>query len=377
MFLELQTREQSNRYRVLLSKVASLSRLFSDANEPFIYYRAVENIFCNSFQARNISRSDVSADAVKDGRGFAIKTFLRKGRVDSLEKIAEFNNDESSFRNLNTQQKIERISQLRNERLQFTIRKYALNDMIYHCVKRDRGRILIYEEPVFEINMDEINIQEESQKRIKFSDSTQEYSFNNSKSTLYKRFHEQNVLMNFNVSILQDPIALIENIVHDNNLTISGIREEPHVFLPLYSTTSEQKYVPEKSGLNQWNAAGRPRKYNEIYIPIPIWIHRKFPRFFPNRDCEFNLTLPNENILRAKVCQDNGKALMSNPNTALGEWLLRDILSIEEGVLLTYDRLRELGVDSVVIYKHGRRDFSIDFTIVGSYDNFYNDYRNT
>ena len=33
--------------------------------------------------------------------------------------------------------------------------------------------------------------------------------------------------------------------------------------------------------------------------------------------------IPNGSYLRAKVCQDGNKALMTNPNSNLGKWLLR------------------------------------------------------
>lgn len=130
------------------------------------------------------------------------------------------------------------------------------------------------------------------------------------------------------------------------------------------------KNVPEKSGLNQWHASGRPRNPNEIYIPIPAWIHRKFPDFFPNRDVAFELTLPDRNILSAKVCQDGSKALMSNPNMALGKWLLRDVLNLKEGNLLTYEKLQTIGLDAVVVYKIDSEHYDIDFTRTGSYEKF-------
>lgn len=128
--------------------------------------------------------------------------------------------------------------------------------------------------------------------------------------------------------------------------------------------------MPEKSGLNQWNANGRKRKYNEVYIPIPIFIRKNFKGFFPSRDKTFDLLLPDGKRLNAKICQDGGKALMTNPNTDLGEWILRQVMNLNEGEILTYARLEELGIDSVVIYKEENNMYSIDFTKIGSYDEF-------
>ena len=84
----------------------------------------------------------------------------------------------------------------------------------------------------------------------------------------------------------------------------------------------------------------------------------------------FDLQLPDRSILDAKVCQDNSKALMSNHNKKLGEWLLRQVMDLKEGQLLTYERLEKLGIDSVIVYKHSESYYSIDFREMGSYDQF-------
>lgn len=120
------------------------------------------------------------------------------------------------------------------------------------------------------------------------------------------------------------------------------------LYLPLYSRTGKI-HVAEQSGLNQWNACGRPRNFDEVYIPIPSNIHRSFPHFFPDRNTYFALFLPNKDVIISKVCQDNGKALMSNPNSDLGKWILRDVLNVEQGKLVTYQMLEEQQIDSVVI----------------------------
>jgi hypothetical protein len=70
------------------------------------------------------------------------------------------------------------------------------------------------------------------------------------------------------------------------------------------------------------------------------------------------------------ICQDGDKALMSNPATKLGEWLLRDVLKIKKGELLTYKKLKKLGIDSVVIKKIDDANYSIHFASVNSYEDF-------
>ena len=85
---------------------------------------------------------------------------------------------------------------------------------------------------------------------------------------------------------------------------------------------------------------------------------------------EFELTLPDRTTMSAKICQDNSKALMSNPNSALGKWLLRDVLNLRERQLLSYDKLQSIGLDTVVIYKINNGHYDIDFTRIGSYEKF-------
>ena len=64
--------------------------------------------------------------------------------------------------------------------------------------------------------------------------------------------------------------------------------------------------------------------------------------------------------MSAKICQDGGKALMSNPKKELGKWLLRDVLHLKEGELLTMEKLNRFGFDSVIITKIDSENFKID-----------------
>lgn len=374
MFLEYQPKEQIEHYERLLKSVGSLSKLFSESPEPYLAYRATENIFCKAFEAENLSRSDVSVDASKNGIGIGLKTFL-EGNGKTMQKIAEFNSEHESFRSLDNENKIRRIAELRNARLEITKRLFGLNDLIYQCITRQVGKILVYEVPMHTINIDNIKDIKISSggSSIQFSDPSAEYSFNVSKSTLYMRFNTpENILANISVRILEDPFGEVDKLVSEVGLIFASIKVQPHIFLPLYSMRGGIN-VPEHSGLNQWNAGGRSRHPNEIYIPIPAWIHRKFPGFFPDRDRAFELTLPNRSVLSAKVCQDNSKSLMSNPNQALGKWLLRDVLNLAEGEILTYNKLQTIGLDTVVVYKVDEGHYDIDFTHIGSYENFLNE----
>lgn len=378
MFINTQEAKNKEYYEKMLKAAGSLSNLFSDSPEPYLGYRLVENLFCKSFDADNLSRHDTSIDAAKDSVGIGVKTFLYKNGK-SFEKIAEFNRELDLFKGLDTEQKIQKVAELRNERIDFAKRAYNLNGMLYHCVARASGKILVYETPMQTIDISRIGNISINRNTIRFSDGSNFYGFNISKSTLFKQFIADSMLMDFSVQIITDPFEALEKLFRETlqDLVFAPIQQVPHVLLPLFSLKDGDKYVPEKSALNQWNAGGRARNISEVYLKVPAWVHQKYPNFFPSRDTKFTLKLPNKSQLRAKICQDNGKALMSDPNVDLGKWLLRDVMKLKDGELLTYEKLESLGLDSVVIYKHDQENFSIDFSRIGSYDEFVQEAENT
>jgi hypothetical protein len=123
--------------------------------------------------------------------------------------------------------------------------------------------------------------------------------------------------------------------------------------------------------LNQWNAAGRRRDPNELYIPYPAEDRERTIGFFPPRHTVFNLILPDGTEIPAKVCQAGGKAIMSKPNKILGEWLLRNIFELQEGTLITYQILEIFGIDSVIFTKVSELNYTIEFSELGTYEDFY------
>ncbi|MDX5883525.1 MULTISPECIES: restriction endonuclease PLD domain-containing protein [Bacillus cereus group] len=378
MLYNRQTKSNQQKYIEMLRSTGALSNLFSESDAPYLVSRNVENTYCVALQADNLGRADCSADASLDGVGVGLKTFLH-GNGRTLQKVAEFNKDSKLYRDKSPKEMIITVAQLRNQRIEFTKRTYGLHDMIYHCVTRKPGNISLFEVPMDLIDIQNIkNITVSNKNIITFQDGINEYSFNVTKSTLYKRFYMENPLAEIDVQIIKDPYTTLAQLFNLNNNYIQSSpttsklsnKEREFIVLPLFSDRGAKRHVPEKSGLNQWNAAGRLRNPNEVYIPIPVWIHKVFPTFFPPRDESFDLSLPDKAILSAKVCQENSKALMSNPNSALGEWLLRKVMDLKEKELLTYEKLETLGIDSVAVYKHGDTDYSIDFCEIGTYDEF-------
>ncbi len=315
--------------------------------------------------------------------GVGLKTFLN-GNGKSYQKVAEFNKERELYNNTNNIDHIVKtVSDLRNKRITSTQRIHKLDDIIYHCVSRTDNKFLIFEEKMDLININKINRISNKNNSITFEDGLNEYNFNLSKSTLLKRFYTPSQAKIVEIDIIKNPFDLLENLFKKYKEEIEAIEKEKtkyeFVILPLYSSRTGN--VEERSGLNQWNANGRKRDEDEIYIPIPSWIHKTYFDFFPTVDENFNLILPNKEIISAKVCQsysvminnkkvNKGKSIMSNPNSALGKWLLRDILRIPYGKVVQTNDLYEIGIDSVEIKKIDNKNFEINFKKQGSFEEF-------
>ncbi len=364
MFFTNQATSHKNNYEEYLKTVGSLSNLFSDSSTPYLYYRLAEKVFCRAFEADDLSRSDVAIDAKKGLLGIGLKTFLL-GNKKTYQKVAEFNADRHLYDALPPLLKVKKIAQLRNDRIGFAERTYALDSSIYHCIVRKEGQFLVFEEVMDYINVENIVLTKEGKSSLQFTDGVHSYSFSLSKSTLLKRFDIKKPSYAFDVAIFQDPLLEIQKLVKKTKLALNTNAYIETVYLPLYG---KEKLVFPNSGLNQWNAKGRKRHISEVYIPIPSFIHKKFPSFFPDKTVTFTLKLPDGKILQAKVCQSGGKALMSSPNKDLGEWILRTVLDWKEGELLTYQKLEEVGIDSVRIDKVTDTLFEINFTSVGTFE---------
>jgi hypothetical protein len=372
-FIDEKNLKSNNNYTNYLKAICSLSRLFSESNIPYLHYRIAENIFCKAFNAENLSRDDLAYDARIGEIGIGLKTFIDKGT--NQEKITELNMFSNQLRKLSGKKLAVTLSELRNQRIEFANRTYGIKSAVYHCVARKKHQLNIFESDYDLIDIANIKKIKTQGAGISFEDGKNEYSFNFSKTTLFKKFYTPQNATLISIEILDDPLQLILHLFNQQikrfiKEKIAGVN---FVILPLYSLRESKmghKIVPEKSGLNQWNAGGRPRDKSEVYIPIPKIIHNKYPQFFPRRETSFNLYVPTGEKLSAKLCQENSKALMTNPNNALADWLLRRLLKLKEGELLTYDRLKLLGIDSVRITKIDKQNYKINFTKIDSYENF-------
>lgn len=369
--------ENDGNYLKLLSAVSKISGLFSESAVPFINYRVAENIFCRSFDANNLSRSDTAFDADFNSIGIGLKTFISK-TDNSTEKVAEFNSLSRVLKNYKGKELALKLGEFRNERINLANRVYGIKSSLYHIVARREKELLLFETDYNQIDVTNINSVKSSKASLQFEDGHNFYSFNFSKSTLFRKFIIPANAFRLPIDIIEDPYSLLLDLFSRNQYkpaTDKLVKGVNYVVLPLFSTRNLNNIeVGQSSGLNAWNAKPRPnqerRPYGEMYIPIPREIHKNFPCFFPEKHESFNLEIPTGEVFSAKVCQQNSKALMTNPNSALEKWLLRGILQLKEGELATIEKLNRLGFDSVIIIKENNENFKIDIMKTGSYNKF-------
>ncbi len=415
------------RYATLLRLVASLSRLFSDNDAPYVDSRFVERLFVQTTGATDLGRRDISFDAQFDDMGIGVKTFLAGTGNSKREKVAEFTAyaRDGRFSGLSRKDLVYEVVAARNDRVISDANELGINleKSMYHCLIRMPGGAVVHEEAYGTISVGSltptnssgapVESWDEMGSGVYFTDGKDNYSYSIAKNVLMKQFVFDRHANFIPIDIIENPLGGLEEmiggsashdvpivnsfstpneqtskfdaIVAENICLLPGV---DYVVLPLYSSRNELNEVPKKSGINQWNASGRARKFGEAYIPIPITIHRRFPGFFPPRDSVFELKLPNrKEYVSAKICQDGGKALMTNPNYLLGEWLIGvlhpsipssqfkenavDVDPIEYGDLLRIQK------DSVRIVKQsidGENKYAIEFASIGTYEEFLSDF---
>lgn len=393
-------------YSKYIKAVAGLSGLFSDSATPLINYRTAERLFTKVSAYSDESRKDCSFDAVSpDSKiGVGVKTFTCTSVSDvSNEKVAEFSKAAylKELMGLKGKALATKVGEFRNQRILSDVRELELEmaNSYYHCLVRIPGGVVVHEEPYELLDLNNLTPLTRTGKStsswasgdgetIYFTDGKSKYSFHSGKNTLFKKFDLKTYSTSAVIStnIVADIFDRILNFFQIGSLVgseagslkLSIADDSDFVILPLYSTRS---HAPgEKSGINQWNAGGRQRSFGEAYIPVPADVKKLKPNFFPARDKKFKLLLPNGQNIKAKICQENGKALMADPNTDLCDWLFRMIdgdLAIAAARLAnsnpyTYEDLLKIGKDSVEIRKtrSGPADYELRLAPVGSYEEF-------
>lgn len=387
------------KYQTLLKAVASMSRLYSDSDKPYLNSRFVEKLYVYSSTSKDFSRRDMSFDAqTSQGAGVGVKTFVANSfKVAKHEKVAEFTADATrgEFKNLPNDELAYKVASFRNARVSSDARVYEvdMDNSFYHCLVRASDGCVIHEEPYSLIDLEKLELLSklDAPGNPKFSDGINTYSFSLSKNTLFKTFdlqkHKNSPVIE--VRLIEDIFErLLQGAFGLTDLPALGIRNLedsaasaevlPSVVLPLYSTRTKQ--VEAKSGINQWNAGGREREFGEAYIPHPSEVRRQYPNFFPPKDEPFTLRLPDGTQMSAKVCQADGKAIMSNPNSQLCDWLFKMIDESPEvskarmanGRAYTLSDLHRVGRDSVKIslVDADKRIYELEPMPVGSFEKF-------
>ena len=273
MILNRLPKHQVGSYKKLLKGSASVGRLFTDTNIPVIPPRGAEKVFGNAFNARMVGGDDTSIDAIIARIGIGIKTFRNDS---SKQKIAEFNNLDlypfsNDFKKLAYQ-----VSEYRNRRIEETVKRYEIdnNELYYHYTTRHPKCIQIHECAMEKVNINQLTIENIDSNRVLFSDGKSNYTFYQSKSVLMKKFDVSNPIIELKYDFLNKSVKTRKNIDYLFDKLLNNNREE--VILPLYGKNFK---VWPSSGLNQWNAKGRKRHIDEVYIPIPRSIHLTYPDF--------------------------------------------------------------------------------------------------
>lgn len=379
--------EQQNEYVHFLKVFGALSGLFKDhsagdnARKPFLHYRNHEQLYARTFDVIDLTRKDSAFDVVFADEtqrvGIGLKTWIHTNDF-TYQKVAEFNKDAPELIHPliaqgDAKEVVKKVAELRNERISLDKRLYKTDQEIYHYVTRDDDYMYINETTYDYIDIENIEVTKETKTTYHFTDQQNNYRYYNSKSVLLEEFDasENKRLASIPIQQYDDPFLLLESLGN-----VEGSQKKtgnPYIYLPIYADRSMK--VNEKSAFNAWNAAPKnknsksPRPAFEAYIPIPIWVHRAMPNFFgfdPLNPEElstaesFNLHLPSGETIPARITQQNGKSLQTNPQSVLGKWILHDVFGLDAYEQLTNEHLKALGVDSFRIEKIDTENFKID-----------------
>lgn len=369
--------EQRRSYQKAIAAASSLSRLFSD--NLYLNSKLMERAYCRYLPADNVALDDVPIDAklhLSDGDyGIGLKTFgIPQGSRIKSEKIAEFDKLKRSYTHDATEDANLVISAW-NKRLKETCSIYGIDNFTYHCLTRRGNTVGIIECGFFDIDPTDIT-PKRTTGGFAFESNHVRYSYNYGKSVLMRSFDVMNPIIQFDVKVLEDPFDLLNKLYDD-----LPDKPEPkqHLVLPLFSYSGKTPMVFTRSGLNQWNAHGRPRSLREVYIPYNMREQEAVPGFFPDYVSapkslkkHFTVHLPNGKTIEASRCQTGGKGIMSQDNSDFGDWLLHDVLEIPPGKLVTLDMLEERHINAVIFTKNSDDDFDLDFTYVDPYADGFN-----
>lgn len=425
---EKYSEEDRKEYIRFLQLYGALSNLFRQKHGDLIPYldsKFQETVFAKIFKSENIDIGNTPHDILSifdDKRiGIGLKTWMNsRPSFQKVMQLKRYKHDIQEIIDYNDLSLLaQKISEIKNERMVSDYERLGLAEdtNIYHYVTRDEGLFTLHESSYPLVQLDSLKDFKLTPTAFQWSDGLKEYKFTFGDSQIWQKFDsskpDTTILEKFRVDIINDPFEFLmdsySNYVISTN--VNSKDDIVEVFLPLYSFS--EKEVPISSGLNAWNGAPKsknsntPRPLNEVYIPIPRIFHKKNPSFFiddifkfekyqkeytgpkENRpQLRFRLVLPNGKEIPALIGQQNMKSLQSGSQkeidpltgkrygqSALGQWLLIDVLGLKERTLVTREWLMKKGTDSIRLWRK-KRDYSkiyIDIAPIGSFEKFMND----
>ncbi len=414
---------QREEYIKFLQIYGALSNLFLQKKGnviPYLDSKYQETIFAKIFNCKNVDIGNTPHDVLsvfgKTRIGIGLKTWM--GSNPSFQKVMQIKSykDEIHEDLEDVEALAYNISVIKNNKMKSDYERLGLTENlnIYHYITRDKGKFTVNESAYPLVDINKLTNVNKTSTSLSWSDGRKEYKYTFGDSQIWQKFESTRndtfTLRQFEIKIIDDPFSfLLESFskINDSDIVVEEFEE---VFLPLYSFSSDE--VEEKSGLNAWNAAPKnknnenPRPLNEVYIPIPIDFHKKVPNFFTENifrvieqrknknerdekknEVRFKLQLPNGKIIPALVTGDNMKHFQSGSNSerdengklygqsALGQWLLCDVLGLRDRVLVTREWLKKRDTDSVRLWRK-KNDYTliyIDFAPIGSFNSFIKD----
>lgn len=415
-------------YIQFLQLYGALSNLFRQKHGDLIPYldsKFQETIFAKIFKSENVDIGNTPHDILSvfgDERiGIGLKTWMNSSP--SFQKVMQLKRYKNEIDPLikygDLSLLAQKISSIKNEKMISDYERLGLSEdsNIYHYITRDEGTFKIHESSYPLVQLDHLQGFKATDTAFHWNDGLKEYKYTYSDSQIWQRFDSSKpdtlLLETFSVDIINNPFDFLMESYTDyllSNPKLNKASDIVEVFLPLYSFREQE--VPQSSGLNAWNGAPKSknsqtlRPLNEVYIPIPRDFHISNPDFFiddifkfekyqkqyigpkENRpQLRFRLVLPNGKEIPAMVCQDRMKSLQSGSQTeidpstgkrygqsALGQWLLVDVLGLKERTLVTRNWLEKKGTDSVRLWRK-KEDYSkihIDIAPIGSFEKFMN-----
>lgn len=428
------SKKEKEEYIKFLKIFGALSGLFKDnqeganAKKPYLYYRNHEQLFAKVFKVEDLTRKDSAFDALAvfgdDRIGIGLKTWIHSKDI-TYQKVAEFNKlaptiitpliaEGDNFKI------VREVAKLRNERIMLDKRLYKTNREVYHYITRDDNVMNIIETSYDLIDMDSIEFIKTDGKTYNFKDKLHNYKFYKSKSVLLEEFDASKgeIIETISINQYDDPFELIEMITipQNNDINILKSRDicigdkrytelisensdniyetvvnknnsNKVIYLPLYQDRKEGRIVSECSGINIRHSKSKnkgsntPRPEYEIEIRVSKWIHHIFPKFFGidalneneiknEKLNDFDLILPDGRVLRGRIKQQGGKSLQTSPQGALGEWILKDVLGLENREVVKWELLDKLGIDSLKVTKIDDKHFKITVAETGAYEKF-------